>query len=77
MTPAQIPARLLLSLGLSLTLTIAAGVRLAYADDPCAAFTWDVHHERALFETNPQILTGGQTASASQTLAADDYIKWN
>jgi hypothetical protein len=71
MTPAQISVRLLLSFGLPLTVTLAAGVRLAHADDPCAAFTWDVHRERALFETEPQILTGGQTVAASPTFAAD------
>jgi len=70
MTPARIPVRLL-SVGLSLTVTLAAGVRLAHADDPCASFTWDVHHERALFETEPKILTGGQTVAASPTFAAD------
>jgi hypothetical protein len=71
MTPAQIPVRLLLSFGLSLTVTLAAGVRLARADDPYAAFTWDVHHERALFETEPQILAGGQTVADSPTFGAD------
>jgi len=63
--------RLLLSFGLSLTVTLAAGVRLAHAEDPCAAFKWDVHQERILFGTKPQILTGGQTVAASPTLAAD------
>ena len=71
MTPAQISARLLLSFGLSLTVTSSAGVRLAHADDPCAAFTWDVRHERALFGSKLQVLTGGQTLAASPTLAAD------
>lgn len=63
--------RLLLSFGLSLAVTLTAGIRLAHADDPCAAFTWEVRHERALFETKPQILTGGQTVTASPTLSAD------
>jgi len=71
MTPAQFSVRLLLVFGLSLIVTPAAGVRLAHADDPCTAFTWDVHHERTLFETKPQILTSGQTVVASPTLAAD------
>jgi len=71
MTPAQISVRLLLSFGLSLTVTLAAGVGLANADGPCAAFTWDVHHERVLFETKPQVLTGGQTAAALATLKAE------
>jgi hypothetical protein len=71
MTRAHISVRLLLSFALSLTATLAAGVRLAHADDPCAAFSWDVHHERTLFGTEPQILTSGQTVVASPTLAAD------
>jgi hypothetical protein len=75
MTRAQISVRLLPSLGLSLTVTLAAAVSLAHADDPCAAFTWDVHHERALFGTKPQILTGGQTVAASPTLAADQLYQ--
>jgi hypothetical protein len=71
MKPAQISVRLLLSFGLSLIVTLAAGVRLSHADDPCAAFTWDVHQERALFGTKPQVLTGGQTVATSPALAAD------
>lgn len=71
MTPAQISVRLLVSFGLSLIVTLAAGIRLAHADDPCTAFTWDVHHERALFGTEPQVLTGGQTVAASPTLVVD------
>jgi len=31
--------RLLLAFGLSVTVTVAAGVRLVHADDACAAFT--------------------------------------
>ena len=71
MKPAKILARLLLSFGLSLAVTLAASVGLAYADDPCAAFTWDVHQERALFGTEPQVVTGGQTVAASPTLSAN------
>ena len=67
----QISVRLLLSFGLSLTVSLGAGVGLARADDPCAAFTWDVHHERGLFGTTPHIVTGGQTADAAPALAAD------
>jgi len=62
---------LLLSFGLSLTVPLALGVGPAHADDACAAFTWDVHHERELFGTQPQIVTGGQALAASPTLAAD------
>ena len=75
MAPAPISVRFLLSFGLSLALTLAAGVGLAYADDPCAAFTWDVRHERALFENKPQLLTGGQALAAAPTLAADQLYQ--
>ena len=71
MTPAQISVRILLSFGLSPALALAAAVSLAYADDPCAAFNGDVRHERALFGTEPQISSGGQTIAAAPTLAAD------
>ena len=69
-TPAQISARLLL-LGLSLTTTLAAGVRLAHADDPCAAFTWDVRHERTLFGERPRPLTAGSTLAAAPAAVTD------
>jgi hypothetical protein len=71
MKPAQIVVRLLLSFGASLSATLAANAGLAYADDPCAGFAWDVRHERALFATEPQILTGGQTAGTLPTLVAE------
>jgi hypothetical protein len=71
MKPAQIVVRLLLSFGVSLSATLTANVGLAYADDPCAGFAWDVRHERALFATEPQILTGGQTAGTLPTLVAE------
>ena len=68
----RISLRLALTFGLSVALTLAAAFRLADAnDDPCGAFTWDVHHERALFATKPQILTGGQTVAAAPTLTVD------
>jgi hypothetical protein len=71
MTPAQISVRPLLVFGLSLTVSLAASVRLAYADDPCATFTWDVRHERALFGKEPQALIGGQAIAASPALEGD------
>jgi hypothetical protein len=43
----------------------------ARADDPCAAFRWDVAHERTLFAQEPQLLVAGQTTAGSPTLAAD------
>lgn len=65
------PLRVLLAFGLSVSVTLTAGVRLVHAGDRCAEFTWDVRHERALFGKEPQALTGGQTLSGSPTLAAD------
>jgi len=43
----------------------------ALADDPCAAFTWNVEHERALFDGQPFVVAAGQTNAASPTLVAD------
>ena len=70
-----ISVRLLAAFGLSVTVTLAADVRLAHADDPCTAFTWDVRHERALFGNKPLLLTGGQTMAAAPTLAADQLYQ--
>ena len=64
-----------LSVGLSCSLTFAAGVGLAYADDPCAAFTWDVHHERSLFENEAKNLTAGQTVADLPTLVPDQLYQ--
>ena len=67
-----ISLRLPLTFGVSVALTLTGGLRLAHAeDDPCAAFTWDVRHERALFGKEPQPLTAGQTLAALPTLSAD------
>jgi hypothetical protein len=70
-----ISVRLLAAFGLSVTVTLAAGVRLAHAEDPCSAFTWDVRHERALFGNKPQLSTGGQALAAAPTLAADQLYQ--
>jgi hypothetical protein len=61
--------RLFVSLAALLALNTAA--RLAHADDPCTAFTWDVRHERALFGRQAQSLAAGQTLAASPTIAID------
>ena len=67
-----IPLRLPLTFVVSVAIALAGGLRLANAeDDPCAGFTWDVRHERALFGTEPQPLTAGQTRAAMPTLSAD------
>jgi len=41
------------------------------AEDPCAAFTWDVSHERTLFRQEAQNLAAGNAAAAAPTLAID------
>ena len=45
--------------------------RLAHADDPCAAFTWDVRHERTLFGQQPRPLAAGSTLAAAPTAVTD------
>jgi hypothetical protein len=52
-------------------LAFNAAARLAHADDPCAAFTWDVAHERSLFSQQPQPLAAGATLAASPAIVTD------
>ena len=54
-----------------LGLVAAIAVPSAHANDPCAAFTWDVSHERTLFRGEPKSLHAGQTVAASPKLAID------
>jgi hypothetical protein len=59
--------------GLLLTLAplLPPAARASDAADPCAGFTWDVHHERALFGAKPQSLAAGKGAVSSPTLTPD------
>jgi hypothetical protein len=41
------------------------------AEDPCAGFAWDVHHERQLFALDPQTLVAGKTVALAPALAPD------
>ena len=41
------------------------------AVDPCAAFSWDVHHERDLFSKQPIDLASGKAIADSPTLTPD------
>ncbi|HUO79096.1 MAG TPA: hypothetical protein VMU00_03035 [Steroidobacteraceae bacterium] len=45
------------------------------ADDPCAAFAWDVRHERALFAAAARPLAAGTTVAASPPLAPDHIYR--
>ena len=61
------PPRLLVSVALGLLLVPC----FARADDPCATFSWDVAHERALFAGEPQRSSAGQSLPAAPQLAAE------
>lgn len=41
------------------------------AGDPCSAFSWDVHRERALFAQAPEAATAGTSAAQAPRLEAD------
>jgi hypothetical protein len=43
----------------------------ARADDPCAAFSWDVHHERDLFRGQPVDLASGRALADAPLLTPD------
>jgi hypothetical protein len=57
-------AAALAALALPLASTKAAG-------DPCAAFSWDVHHERDLFSKQPVDLASGKAFADAPTLTPD------
>lgn len=55
-----------------LALTALSATALAQqAPDPCAAFSWNVVHERQLFAGHPSAATTGTTAAAAPQLAPD------
>jgi hypothetical protein len=59
-------------LAVLLWLTLAAAAR---ADDPCAAFSWDVHHERELFGQAPHSLSAASTPGTAPALTADQLYE--
>jgi len=61
-------SRLLASLvALLLPVSIVEG----RGDDPCAAFSWDVHHERDLFGQQPVDLASGKAQADAPALTPD------
>jgi hypothetical protein len=48
-----------------------AGAGAPAADEPCAAFTWDVAHVRALFASAAQSIGAGRDPASAPLLAAD------
>jgi hypothetical protein len=44
---------------------------MRYSIFTCAAFSWNVEHERTLFAQQAQVLAAGQTATATPALAID------
>jgi hypothetical protein len=57
----------LLTLGL---VTLGLATHTARSDeDPCAGFSWNVAHERALFASAPQSVTASRDAPSASLLA--------
>jgi len=56
---------------LSLVVALALAPSVARADDACAAFTWDVAHERALFAEEPQPTSAARSPTAAPPLAPE------
>ena len=63
MTQERWAARLWAMLALSLAASLASA-----QDDPCARFSWNVEHERALFATTPQAVAAGHDAASAPQL---------
>jgi len=49
----------------ALALLLAGAVQATAAEDPCAAFKWDLHRERALFATAGATLPAGKDAGTA------------
>jgi hypothetical protein len=64
MSPLRVAAALAALLALPLASTRAA-------QDPCAAFSWDVHHERDLFSKQPVDLASGKALADAPALTPD------
>ena len=64
MNPLRLRAPLLALLALPLAPTRAA-------EDPCAAFSWDVHHERELFREQPVDVASGRALADAPVVTPD------
>src|ERR1700746_175203 len=64
MNPLRLRAPLLALLALPLAPTRAA-------EDPCAAFSWDVHHERELFREQPVDIASARALAADPVVTPD------
>ncbi len=50
---------------------LVASASAAQAEDPCAAFTWDVSREHAVFASTAKTVIAGRSATSGPTLEAD------
>jgi hypothetical protein len=62
--------RVMLQLCVLLVLGLAAGSALAQ-EDPCAKFSWNIEHERALFATAPEAVAAGRDAATTPLLVPE------
>jgi hypothetical protein len=60
---------------LLLLLPPALGAAAPPLDDPCAQFSWDVRHERALFASAPHSLSSGSAAGEAPALKAEQLYE--
>jgi len=58
-------------LSLMLPVLLALPLAAAGADDPCAAFSWDVHHERDLFSREAVDVASGKGLGDAPALTAE------
>ncbi len=60
---------------LSALLVCAAAGAPAWAQRPCADFSWNVQHERDLFASQPQALPAGSTPASAPSIHADRFYE--